>query len=160
VVDGVRCTVIADRVYSAGRLEERTTDYYVQDKQGGVWYFGEDTAKLDSRGRVISTDGTWHSGVSGARPGLFMPADPRVGEHHRQEYYKGHAEDQYRVTSRTARVTVPYGSFRNALRVREWTALEPGVVDTKYYVRGIGRVFEGSISGPKERAELVSFRRP
>jgi hypothetical protein len=159
VIGGVRCVVIHDRVYAAGRLFERTTDYYVQDRQGGVWYFGEDTAELDRHGRVTSTEGTWHAGVDGAQPGLFMPANPRVGEHHRQEYYKGHAEDQFRVVNLNARITVPYGSFTNALRTREWTRLEPGVIDAKHYVRGIGEVSEGSLRGPKETSVLVSVKR-
>jgi len=88
-----------------------------------------------------------------------MPARPRVGERHRQEYYKGHAEDQFRVVSLAATVRVPYGSFRNALQTREWTALEPGVRDGKYYVRGVGQVLERSITGPRERFALVSVTR-
>jgi hypothetical protein len=160
VIDGVRCVVVSDRLYSKGHLIERTKDYYVQDKHGNVWYFGEDTAELDGNGKVISREGTWHSGVDGARPGLFMPADPHVGEHHRQEYYKGHAEDRYRVLDLDAHIKVPYGNFKHALRTREWTQLEPGVVDNKYYVRGIGEVFEGSVKGPKEIGKLVAVKRP
>ncbi len=159
VVGGVRCVVISDRVYQGGHVSERTSDYYVQDGKGNVWYFGEDTAELDANGKVTSTEGTWHTGVRGAKPGIFMPAHPRVGEHHRQEYFKGHAEDQFRVVSLHAHVKVPYGDFRNALKTKEWTKLEPGVLDSKYYVRGIGQVFEGSLKGPREYAKLVSVKR-
>jgi hypothetical protein len=159
VVDGVRCRVVSDRAYSDGRLVERTTDYYVQDKQGTVWYYGEDTAELDRNGKVKTREGTWHSGVNGARAGIFMPAHPRVGESHLQEYYKGHAEDQFKVLSLHARIKVPYRSFHNALKTREHTRLEPGVVDHKYYVRGTGEVFEGSAKGPKEVGALVSVER-
>src|SRR3954471_19704296 len=135
VVDGVPCVVIDDRVYSkSGKVSERTTDYYTQDAKGNVWYYGEDTAELDAHGKVTSTEGTWHAGVNGARPGIFMPARPRVGEHHRQEFYKGHAEDEFRIVSLHARVKVPYGDFHDALGTREWTRLEPGVLDSKYYV--------------------------
>ncbi|MFL5896155.1 MAG: hypothetical protein ACJ76Z_13725 [Thermoleophilaceae bacterium] len=155
VVNGVRCVVVDDRVYAAGHLEERTSDYYAQDRHGTVWYFGEDTAELDRNGKVTSREGTWHAGVHGARAGIFMPAHPKVGEHHLQEYLKGHAEDHFRVLSLHARIKVPYGSFRNALRTKEWTPLEPGVVDNKYYVRGIGEVFEGSVKGAKEQFALV-----
>ena len=159
VVGGVRCLVVDDRVYASGHLGERTNDYYVQDADGNVWYYGEDTAELDSHGRVTSREGTWHTGVHGARPGIFMPAHPRVGETHRQEYLKGHAEDQFAVLSLNARIRTPYRSFRHALRTKEWTRLEPGVVDNKYYVRGIGEVFEGTVKGPKETAVLVRVRR-
>ena len=156
VVNGVRCVVIDDRVYSGGHVAERTHDYYAQDSKGNVWYFGEDTATLDAKGHVKSREGTWHAGVNGARAGLFMPAEPRVGETHRQEYFKGHAEDWYRVLDLNSKVTVPYGSYSHALRTREWTPLEPDVVDNKYYARGIGEVFEGTVKGGNERFRLVS----
>jgi hypothetical protein len=159
-VGGVPCRVVDDRVYSAGgRLNERTSDYYAQDRNGSVWYFGEDTAELGADGRVTSTEGTWHTGVKGARAGLFMPAQPRQGEQHRQEYYKGHAEDQFRVVGLHSRIKVPYGDFRGALQTREWTRLEPGVLDAKYYVRGIGEVYEGSLKGPREVFKLVAVKR-
>ena len=156
-VGGARCVVISDRVFQGGHVVERTRDYYSQDRRGNVWYFGEDTAELDARGTVVTRDGSWHAGVRGARAGIFMPAHPRVGEHHHQELFRGHAEDQFRVSSLHARVTVPYGTFDDALRTREWTLLEPGVVDAKFYVRGIGQVFEGSVKGPRETARLVSI---
>jgi hypothetical protein len=159
VVNGARCVVIDDRVYSgpgAGHVSERTSDYYAQDSKGNVWYFGEDTAALDSNGNVKSTAGTWHAGVNGARAGLFMPAHPRVGETHRQEYLKGHAEDWFKVLSLNAKVNVPHGRYTNALRTREWTPLEPGVIDNKYYAHGIGEVFEGTVKGGNERFELVA----
>src|SRR4051812_4851440 len=158
-INGVRCRIVSARLLSHGHLIERTQDYYVQDRRGRVWYFGEDTAELDARGRVTSREGTWHAGTDGARPGIFMPAHPRVGERHRQEYYRGHAEDQFRVLDLHARVKVPFGSFRNVLRTREWTRLEPAVIDNKYYVRGVGTVLEISRRGPFEVNRLVSVRR-
>ncbi|MGZ4396326.1 MAG: hypothetical protein ACXVZ2_13300, partial [Gaiellaceae bacterium] len=93
VIAGVRCTVIDDRGYESGRLAERTTDWYAQDRLGNVWYFGESTAELDAKGRVTSTEGTWRAGVDGARAGIYMPAHPRVGQSYAQEFYKGHAQD-------------------------------------------------------------------
>jgi hypothetical protein len=154
-IDGARCVVVHDRLYLRGRLAERTTDYYAQDRHGTVWYFGEQTAELDAHGRVTSTEGTWRAGVDGARAGIYMPAHPRVGERHRQELYRGHAEDRFQVVSRNARVAVPYGTFAHALRTEEWTPLEPGVLDAKYYVRGIGQVAERTLRGGSERAVLV-----
>jgi hypothetical protein len=158
-IDGVPVVVVSDRLYLRGRLEERTTDWYSQDGRGNVWYFGEDTAELDRNGRVKSTEGSWRSGRDGARAGIFMPAHPRVGQSFRQEFYKGQAEDHFKVLSLHAAVRVPYGSFRNVLLTREWTPLEPGVIDHKYYVRGIGTVLEQTVKGGDERNELVSFRR-
>ncbi len=157
VIDGAPCVVVQDLLYLRGRLEERTTDWYTQDSKGNVWYFGEKTAELDKNGRVTSTKGTWTAGVHGAKPGIFMFAHPRPGLFARQEYYK--AEDHFQVVSMNASVTVPFISSKHALLTKEWTPLEPGVLDHKYYVRGIGTVLEQSVKGPVERNELVSFRR-
>jgi hypothetical protein len=158
-IDNVSCTVVEDRLYLGGRLAERTTDWYAQDRSGNVWYFGESTAELDRSGKVTSRAGSWQAGVNGAQAGIFMPAHPRVGLSGRQEHYRGQAEDHFTVLDLSASVTVPYGSFSHALLTKEWTPLEPGVLDHKYYVRGIGTVLEVAIKGPLERLELVSFTR-
>jgi hypothetical protein len=159
VIDGAPCVVVRDLLYLSGRLEERTTDWYTQDAKGNVWYFGEKTAELDRKGRVKSTAGSWTAGVHGARPGIFMFARPTPGRWARQEYYKGQAEDHFQVVSLRASVRVPYISTGRAMLTKEWTPLEPGVIDHKYYVRGIGTVLEQTAKGPVERNELVSFRR-
>jgi hypothetical protein len=158
-IQGVRCTVVHDRLFLRGRLRERTTDWYAQDRRGAVWYFGEQTAELDARGRVTSTEGTWRSGVDGAKAGIYMPARPRVGQSFRQELYAGHAEDHFGVLSLNASVTVPYVSSRHALLTKEWTPLEPDVLDHKLYVRGIGTVKEQTVKGGSERNVLVAVRR-
>jgi hypothetical protein len=157
-IRGVRTTVLHDNLYLGGRLHERTTDWYAQDRDGNVWYFGEETAELDRSGRVTSTEGSWQAGVDGAEAGIYMPASPKVGGTFRQEFYKGHAEDHFRVLSLHAAVRVPYASSQNALKTREWTPLEPSVIDFKFYVRGIGTVKEQSADG-SERGVLVSVRR-
>jgi hypothetical protein len=157
VVDHVRTRVVQDRLYLDGVLEERTADYYAQDRCGTVWYFGEDTAELDAHGRVVSTEGSFHAGVDGAEPGVFMTARPRLGRLFRQEWLKGQAEDVFSAVDRSAAVSVPFGTFTHALQTREFTALEPGVVDAKYFVRGVGEVFEGSLRGPRETLRLVEI---
>jgi hypothetical protein len=159
-IQGVRCKAVRDRLYLAGRLEERTTDWYAQDRHGNVWYFGEATAELDRAGRVTSTEGTWQAGRDGAQAGIYMTARPMVGQSHRQEYYKGHAEDHFSVLSLRAPVSVPYLRSNRALLTKEWTPLEPGTLDHKYYVRGIGEVKEVAVKGPTERLELVALHRP
>jgi hypothetical protein len=154
-IDGVPCVTVFDRLYLRGRLEERTTDWYSQDSKGNVWYFGEDTAELDPHGHVTSTEGTWTAGVDGAQPGIYMPAHPHVDQSGRQEYYKGHAEDHFKVIGLFSTVTPP--NTRNTLLTQETTPLEPGTVDHKMYVRGIGTVLEQTEHGPNERNELISL---
>ena len=89
-----------------------------------------------------------------------MPAHPRVGQSFRQEHYNGQAEDHFQVLDLHATVSVPYTRAVNALLTKEWTPLEPGVIDHKLYVRGIGNVEEQTIKGGDEHLRLVSVRRP
>lgn len=155
-VDGVTCRTVLDRLYVDGELSETTKDFYAQDRQGTVWYFGEDTAELDADGSMVTTEGTFHAGVTGALPGILMTATPVVGETHRQEYLRGYAEDFYAVELLSTSVVTPYKAFRTGvLRTREWTPLESGVVSKKWYVRGLGVVREANTTGPKEELSLV-----
>jgi hypothetical protein len=157
---GVTCVVVNDVASHNGTPLEVTEDWYAQDKEGNVWYFGEDTKELDEQGNVVSTEGTWQGGVDGAEPGIFMPAHPQVTDSFRQEFYKGHAEDMFWVISMDGKVEVPYGSFDGALLTLEWTPLDPKIIDQKYYVSGLGLVLEASATGPNERFQLVSVTKP
>jgi hypothetical protein len=158
IVAGVRAAVVDDRLYEHGHLRERTTDWYAQDRTGNVWYLGEDTATLDAHGRVQSREGSWQAGVRGARAGIYMPADPMVGDSARQEFYAGRAEDQFEVLSLHTRVQTPATSSRDALLTQETTRLEPGTVDHKLYVRGVGTVREQTVRGGSEKFVLVRVR--
>jgi len=158
-IQGVSCVVIHDNVYVHGHLAERTTDWYAADKDGNVWYFGEATAEMDRHGRVTSTEGSWQAGRNGAEAGVFMPAQPRLGQAFRQEYLAGHAEDHFSVVRVGTVVKVPALSTTSAMVTKEWTPLEPGIVDQKYYVRGIGTVLERSVQGHQETNELISVQR-
>jgi hypothetical protein len=160
LIEGVRATVVFDRVFEKGRLVERTHDYYAQDRTGNVWYLGEDTATLKPNGKVDSRDGTFRAGRNGARAGIFMPAHPRVGDGGWQEYYAGHAQDRYVVRSLHVKVRTPAARSTHAILTQETTPIEPGVLDHKIYVRGIGTVREQTVKGGNERYQLVSFRRP
>jgi hypothetical protein len=154
---GVKARVVRDRLFLNGKLAEDTADWYAQDKHGNVWYLGENTAELKA-GKVVSTEGSWQTGVKGAKPGIIMQAHPHVGDTYRQEFLKGHAEDRARVLSRSARVSVPYGSFTKVQVVKEWSPLEPKVIDRKYYAPGIGLVKEATAKGPVETGKLVKIR--
>lgn len=156
-IEGVACVVVSDRLYLRGDLEERTTDWYSQDSHGNVWYFGENTAELDAKGHVTSTEGTWMAGVNGGKAGIFMPGHPHVGQTGQQEYLKGHAEDHFQVIG-LFRTVAPAGRA-NTLLTKEWTPLEPGVIDHKMYVRGIGTVLEQTQKGGNERNELIAVTR-
>jgi len=156
-VMGVECLVASDRVTEGGELVEQTYDWYAQDKEGNVWYFGEDVTEYKN-GKVTGHEGSWESGVDGARPGIAMKADPRVGQTYRQEYSKGVAEDKARVVSLNGSVEVPYGKYDRVLVTKEFTPLEPGVVERQYYVAGVGNIVEATVKGQPERIELANVK--
>ncbi len=155
---GVKCVVVDDRVTEEGELKEQTYDWYAQDKKGNVWYFGEDSREIKN-GKVTSTEGSWESGKGGAKPGIIMPANPKVGETYRQEYKKGVAEDMAKTLKVDGTATVPYGSFDHVLVTDEWTPLEPNIAEHKYYAAGVGNVKEVATKGPQETLELVDVKR-
>ena len=151
---GVVARVVRDTATANGRLVEDTFDYYAQDRKGNVWYLGEATTEYEN-GKPVSTEGSWEAGVDGARAGIVMPAHPRVGRRYRQEDYPGHAEDAAKVLSRDEQVDVPAGHYRHVLLTKEFTPLEPRVLEYKLYARGVGPVLAFGISGDIDREELL-----
>lgn len=140
-VMGVETTVVRDIVYVDGVLVEDTHDWFAQDKKGNVWYFGEAVDNYED-GVLVDHEGSWEAGVDGALPGIAMWDDPKehLREQYRMEYYPGVAEDMAKVLSVEEKVTVPYGSFDDVLKTMEWTPLEPGVLEHKFYAEEIGLI--------------------
>lgn len=157
MVLGVPCVVVHDYATTAdGLLLEDTFDYFAQDRSGAVWYFGEDTKAYT--GAVVSTEGSWLGGVSCARPGIVMEAEPKVGDSYRQEYLPGSAEDKADVLALDEMVTVSYGSFEHCIKTKDYTDLEPGKAEHKWYCPGFGNVLTIDLVtvGTAPREELVS----
>ncbi|MFN0150094.1 MAG: hypothetical protein ACKVU1_05180 [bacterium] len=160
VVSGVTATIVRDRVYLDGELIEDTFDWFAQDAAGNVWYLGEDSKEIEND-EVVSTEGSWEWGVDDALPGIIMWADPaaHIGETYRQEFYEGEAEDFGKVVAVNEAVTVPQGSFAGCVKIEEWSGLEPGVFEHKYYSPLVGKVL-GTHVGVDERVELVELIAP
>jgi hypothetical protein len=154
VVMGVTCVVVRDTVTLDGEVSEDTFDWFAQDADGAVWYFGEETSEYED-GEIVSTEGAWEAGVDGAQPGIVMPARPQVGDSYRQEYYEGEAEDTAEVLSLTESATVPVGTYEDLLVTEDINPLEPEVVAHKYYARGVGPILTVQVQGGSDREELV-----
>jgi hypothetical protein len=159
VILGVATTVVHHLSYEDGVLVEDTFDWFAQDEEGNVWYFGEDTKELDEEGNVISTEGSWQAGVDGAKPGIIMLADPEKGDKYQQEFAPGVAEDMAQVLGFKDSLCVRAGCFEHVLITKEWTPLEPGVVEKKYYAKGVGFIFSEMTKGGEEQSELVRVTR-
>jgi hypothetical protein len=158
IILGITATVVSDIATHDGSVLEKTFDFYAQDKQGNVWYLGEDTTHFLANGRA-DTSGSFVAGIGGAQPGIIMEATPQIPDAYRQECAAGQAEDTAWVVATSGFVSVPYGKVRNVLTTLESTQLEPGAYDEKVYGPGIGIVSERSLTGPNEYALLVSVSR-
>jgi hypothetical protein len=154
---GVTTTVVHVLSFEEGVLVEETFDWYAQDVDGNVWYFGEDTKEFDEAGNVISTEGSWEAGVDGAQPGIIMLAEPKKGQRYQQEVAPDVAEDMAQVRRLDESVCVIYGCFDDVLVTKEWTPLEKGVVEYKYYAPGVGFILSVTVKGGDERLELVDI---
>jgi hypothetical protein len=121
------------------------------------WYFGEIARNYDN-GDLANLDGSWRAGVDGAQPGIVMRARPRVGEVYRQEFRLGDAEDLAQVLSLSGNAAVPAASCGDCVVTREFTPLEPDLVERKFYAPGIGLILEVDLE-TGERVERVEIRR-
>jgi hypothetical protein len=158
LIDGVVCHVIHDTAIVDGEVVEKTNDYFAQDKDGNVWYFGEDTKEFEN-GKVVSTEGTWRAGVDGAQPGIIMEASPHVGDSYDQENAPGVAEDHAVVLSVSDKVTVPYGTFDHILVTEETSPLTPDEIEWKHYAAGVGFLLTKDGHAPHDDLEqLVSIK--
>lgn len=157
LVMGVACVVVHDQAFAEGELVEDTYDWFAQDDDGNVWYFGEDSHEID-KGRAVSADGSWEAGVDGALPGIAMLARPLASLWYRQEFYAGQAEDLGQVVGLNETVTTPAGTFTGCLKTLDTNALEPGVEEYKWYAPGVGVVREQEVKGGSDFVELIELR--
>ena len=153
---GISATVVHDVVTQDGAVKEDTLDWYAQDVHGNIWYMGEDTKEYEN-GVVVSTEGSWEAGVDGAQAGILVPANPEADMTYRQEYYAGEAEDRAKVLSLDEHVEVPYGAFDGCLQTEDSTALDPDVLEHKYYCRGLGPVLAVDVASGVGQEELITF---
>jgi hypothetical protein len=153
VILGVTCVEVRDTVFTDGELTEDTLDWFAQDKDGNVWYFGENTHELEG-GLITTIDGTFLAGVNGDKPGIVMKAHPAVGDFYRQEFSLGNAEDFAETIGVNESVTVPAGSFGHCLKSQETTPLETDLLEHKFYAPGIGNVLTID-ANTGDRVELI-----
>jgi hypothetical protein len=152
-VAGVPVAVVEVKEYEDGEFVERTLDYYARREDGSVWYFGERVDNYED-GKVESHEGQWLAGQDDARPGLFMPARPKVGQTFEQERASGVAEDRSTVVAVDLDVKTSAGTFRDCVKTKD---VAPGsdVIEFKHYCPGVGLVRE---EFPGGRVELVRYR--
>jgi hypothetical protein len=155
-VRGISATVVRDTVHVAGELVEDTYDWFAQDKEGNVWYLGEDSTSYGPDG-TTSKAGSWEYGVDGALPGMVMVADPSAGDSYRQEFYPGEAEDLGEVIRVDETKTIGIGEYADVVVTEDWNPLDPDTIENKYYAPGVGKIYSEHTRGDPETVELVEF---
>jgi hypothetical protein len=139
-VAGVECLVLAEKEYEDGELAEISFNYFAQDEEGNVYYFGEDVDDYED-GQVVSHGGAWLVGRNAKEPCLFMPARPRVGFLYKPENSPPAAEEWAEIAAIDAVLEVPAGSYADVLVVKE-TDHADRWQERKYYARGVGLISE------------------
>ena len=144
---GVVTRVVRDRAFDEdGLVIEDTFDWFAQDDNGNVWYFGEQSTdfEYDDEGNLIdtSTETSWIAGVNGARPGVAMLARPNVNNRYYQEVAPGDALDYGQVLATNQTVRVAGRTFNNVLRTQDKNLRSPAETEHKLYAPGLGLIQE------------------
>ncbi len=155
-VMGVSTVVVRDTVHVDGELVEDTFDWFAQDRDGNVWYFGEDSREFEG-GVAVNADGSWEAGIDGALPGIAMPGVPTVGFAYRQEFDAGNAEDMGEILEAGVARSIGLDTFPDVVVTRDWSPLEPEIVEEKWYARGVGAIYATHTAGPAGTVELIDF---
>lgn len=158
-VMGIDCIIHHDIVFKDAILIEDTDDWLAEDDSGNLWYFGEAVKNYDDEGNFQDDEGSWEAGVDGAVPGYWFPANPEVGDTYYQEFLEGEAEDQAEVLEVGVTVTIAMGTYEDCIVTKDYTLLEPGVYEKKYYAPGIGFIKEEKFEDDAliETLELVEI---
>lgn len=159
---GVKTHIVRDDAYDGDLLIEQTFDYYAQDKDGNVWYMGEDVTNYhyDKSGNLTGTDSAsaWRAGVNGALPGYIMPNSLEIGFNYYQEHAPNNdALDQATTIAMLPSVTIASGTHSNVLQVLETSELDKSARGFKYYAPGVGLIKEEEGLRPNNRNPRQTF---
>lgn len=152
-IAGVETRVVEERQTEDGQLVEVAHNYFaISTRTKDVYYFGEDV-NVYKDGKVTSHEGSWRAGKHGAKFGLMMPAQPKVGDRYYQELAGDVAQDRAEVVSLSEPLTTRAGKFDDCLQTKETTPLKKGDPEYKFYAPGIGLVRDDDLL-------LTSYGRP
>lgn len=167
--DGITAVVVEDLEWLSEdcdgdyTLLEKTSDWFAQDDNDNIWYLGEETSAYDEDEGCITDEGAWEAGVDEAEGGIVMLGSPEVGLSYQQEYYEDEAEDMAKVLRLNASVELDsFGPFTDCLKTKEWTPLERGSIEHKYYCpQSIpGLVFIEELKGKTVYVEYIGDSLP
>jgi hypothetical protein len=142
-VDGIETRIVEEREWEDEKLVEVSRNYFAISKStNDVFYFGEDCDIYNKKGKIISHEGGWRAGVDGAKAGLIMPGNPKIGTRYYEEYAPDVAMDRGEIISMSEVIEVPAGKFENVLKIEETSALNASEKEYKYYAKGVGLLID------------------
>ena len=164
LIDGITCIVVVDTALEDDVAVEITDDWFAQDLAGNVRYCGEISENFEEfdgdeteEPELVDIDRSWKAGREGAEAGILLPFDPQVGDVFRQEFAQTDAEDAIEILAIDATEATAGGSCAGTcLMTRDFTPLEPGEEENKFYAPGVGLIVEVDLE-TNERVELIEF---
>ena len=156
VVNGVRSVVIWERDFTSGKLAETELAFFAQDNDGNVWQLGQ-YPEVYEDGKLVEAP-AWISGLKGARAGIVMKKQPRLGT---PAYSQGFAPppinwvDHAQVYRTGVKTCVPFDCFTGVLVTREFEPGKPGANQLKYYARSVGNVRVGWLGANDHSQEVL-----
>lgn len=159
IIESVTTLVYLDTVHKDGRIYEITKDYLAQHRvTGDVWYFGEEVDNYDVKGNFKDNAGIFIHGKDGAKAGIWMKAEQKIGDSYRQEFYKGEAEDYRDILATGLSVTTKLGTYKNCVKVYDWTPLDLESREHKIYCPEVGGLVltEHLVTGKKSELTKVT----
>jgi hypothetical protein len=162
LIDGVSCVVARDRVFRDGLLVENTDDWFCQNLDTTVWYFGEEVKDFENfegdrprRPELVSNGGSFKQGRDNDKGGIIFLASPKKGNSYLEEFSLANAEDVTTILSAsysfgsnsTLDQFVPQQLVQrfchgDCVVTKNFSLLEPDVFARKYYARGVGLILE------------------
>lgn len=145
VVNGrpVQAAIMEDREFLSGELEEVTLDYFAQSDGGDVHYMGEDVDNY-KKGKVVAHEGGWLYGKDTKHMGTIFPGHPQIGMKFQLENVRSGLFEKDEVVALSETVTVPAGTFKNCVKIKEISEDE---TEYKYYAPGVGVIKEAPEDG-------------
>ncbi len=149
-IQGIDCLVVRDVVVIDGELIEDTDDWIAQDVDGNLWYCGEEVKDYETFDgdepalpELVAIDGAFKAGRDGDKAGILLPGVAEVGAVFRQEVSFANAEDVIEILSVSGSATTPAANCSgNCVVTRDFSPLDPGVEENKYYLPGVGKILE------------------
>lgn len=138
-IGSVVTRIIEEREFEDGELVEVSRNFFAICKAtSDVFYFGEEVDDYKD-GRIVGHGGAWRADKKDSRPGIIMPGTVLLGARHYQEIAPN-AKDRAEIIADNVTMKTPAGTFKNCIRVKETSPLEPGAICYKTYAPRIGLI--------------------